>query len=57
MQNMTDDDYGKLAQFIESDKFLSAIGIYNAHVKAHAEWFARLRTRMVEHIVAADSGP
>lgn len=57
MADMEDDDYSKLAGFVESEKFMGSIAIYNAKVHEHTEWFAKLRAQLVARITEADSGP
>lgn len=56
MTTLSDHDYSQLAAIIESDNFLSTIGIYNTQVKDYADWFGRMRTQLVERIKEADSG-
>lgn len=55
MGALNDDDYGKLAAFVESDGFLKTLAIYNGQANDHAEWFATVRAQLVKRIEDADS--
>lgn len=55
MGALSDEDYGKLAAFIETDGFLKSLSIYNSQANEHAEWFGKLRAQLVKRITEADS--
>lgn len=55
MGPLNDDEYSKLAGYIESERFMSTLAIYNGSVKEHTVWFEAMRAQLVKHIQEADS--
>lgn len=52
---LTEAQYGALANLIESESFLTQIAIYNGRVREHAAFFNELRRRLMERITQEDS--
>ena len=55
MMQLPDEQYGQLASIVESDGFLTTIGLYNAHVKDLAPFFNAMRAQLIQRIVDADA--
>ena len=54
MTSMSDEDYGKLADMIEGQSFLTQMAVLNPRVKEFAPFFENMRNRLVQRIIEAD---
>ena len=53
--NLGDDDYEKLANFVDNDKFLTYVGIINPEARKYPEWFAAFKGQTVKLIAIAEA--
>ena len=47
---LTDEDYERLANFVDNPQFLNYVGIINPLAKNHADWFASFQKQIVKHL-------
>jgi len=53
--NLSDEDYERLANFVDSPQFLNYVKIINPAASAHADWFATFQAQIIKHLNADET--
>jgi len=53
--NLNDEDYEKLANFIDNPQFLNYVKIINPAAATHADWFAAFQAQILKHLNVDDT--
>jgi len=53
--NLKDEDYERLANFVDNPQFLNYVKLINPAASAHGEWFAAFQAQIVKHLNADDT--
>jgi hypothetical protein len=53
--SVSDEDYEKLADFIDNPQFLNYVGLINPAAKAHGDWFKAFQAQILKHLNVDDT--